>query len=112
MPSASDLLNEFYDGRDFEVAPLTARIESIEPRQLKGFDGREVIKLIIELEGHRRKVVLNKTSGRQLVEQWGDDYDEWVGRYLLLTAVPMVVGGKLKQVVMATPSLARLADEG
>lgn len=111
MPSASEILNEYYKGADFAEDSVSAVIENVHVEELPNRQGDPQQKLILTLFNHRRKVVLNKTSGNALIQEWGDDYDRWVGRTVVIRGVPMLVGGKLTPVVVATPSTVKLYKE-
>lgn len=111
MPSASEILNQFYKGTDFAEDSVSAIIEDVHVEELPNRQGDPAPKLVVTLFNHRRKVVLNKTSGNALIEKWGDDYARWIGETIVLRGVPMLVGGKLIPVIVATPSTVKLQKE-
>lgn len=111
MPSASEIMNDYYRGADFEEDSVAAVIECVSVEELKDRNGEAKQKLILTLANHRRKVVLNKTTANSLIEGWGDDYEGWIGKTVVLRGVPMLVAGKLIPVIVGTPSTVQAHRE-
>lgn len=104
MPSASEIMHDYYRGADFADDSISAVIECVSVEELPNRQGEPKQKLILTLVNHRRKVVLNKTTTDALIEGWGDDYEGWVGKTVVLRGIPMLVAGKLMPVIVGTPS--------
>lgn len=104
MPNAKDIYEKWYKGEDFAGAPVTAKIAKIDMEVMKGFNGEDTIKLVFTLENHARRIVLGKLMSRKLTAEWGDDYDQWVGRVVAIDSLPMVVAGKEVLAIRLTPA--------
>lgn len=111
MPSASEIMNDYYRGVDFAEDSISAMIECVSVEELPNRQGEVKQKLILTLANHRRKVVANKTTANALIECWGDDYAGWIGKTVVLRGIPMLVAGKLIPVIVGTPSTVQAHRE-
>lgn len=49
-------------------------------------------KIVLSLDGISKKLVLNRVNASILIEAYGDDYEEWVGKSLRLNVMKVQFG--------------------
>ena len=59
--------------------------------------------LPVQLRAKQRLLTVNKTSLKKIVEAWGLDDSNWVGKKLKLTPEVALVGGQKRQMILAVP---------
>ena len=69
------------------------------------YNGQETNQYICEVEynGERRKMKMTMASCEELSPAYGKDSKEWIGKEISLEAIKVMVGGNLKQTILATP---------
>jgi hypothetical protein len=60
--------------------PFTAAIEEIDEQDFAHQGERQRLKKVLHFKGVRKPIVLNKTNALTLVEEFGKDFDDWVGK--------------------------------
>jgi hypothetical protein len=63
---------------------ITAKIEAAYPETVQGTDGSSKDRLIIELGEGEYRIALNKSNAVELAHIFGSDYDEWIGRTVIV----------------------------
>lgn len=51
-------------------------------------------KIVLTLAGVEKGFSLNSTNAHACADEWGADYDTWVGKRVTIRAVPTTFGGK------------------
>jgi len=72
-------------------------------------------KLVIDVQtprGENKKLSLNQTSKKNIMEEYGDDTEEWVSKPARVNIVKQMVGGKMKSIVYLTHPDKALNLEG
>lgn len=85
-------------GKTIKVTVARAGADSI-PQS----DGSKQQRIIVDFEGKKKRLILNKTQGAALASIAGDDTDHWTGVELFLTPQP-TNNGKLTIGIMPVPS--------
>jgi len=67
---------------------------TIDTIALKAVQKDEDPQLILSFVGKQKQLILNKTNAQSIGDLYGDDYDHWVGRSIMLFTVPNVYQGK------------------
>jgi hypothetical protein len=52
------------------------------------------MKVVLHLKGVRKPIIINKTNALALSEEFGKDFDTWVGKRVTVQAEPTTFGGK------------------
>jgi hypothetical protein len=74
--------------------PITAPIEEIYEQDFGRQGERPRIRKVLHLRGVKKSVVLNKTNALNLSEQFGTEFDEWIGKRVTAKAERTSFGGK------------------
>jgi len=91
LSEIGDYAGKYFAAADFEGRREKFTIEAVEVATFK--DGAE--KVALELEGQKRKLVLNKTNARNIQRVVGsDDLDQWVGTVIEVDAIEAQFAGK------------------
>lgn len=91
LSEIGDYAGKFFAASDFDGRRQKFTIEAVEVAEFK--DGSQ--KVALELEGEKRRLVLNKTNARNIQRVVGtDDLDEWVGTAIEVDAIDSLYQGK------------------
>jgi hypothetical protein len=74
--------------------PFTSVIEEVDKQDFARQGERQKIKVVLHLKGVRKPIIVNKTNALNLSEQYGKDFDEWVGKRVRVQAERTSFGGK------------------
>jgi hypothetical protein len=74
--------------------PFTAVVEEVDKQDFARQGERQKMKVVVHLKGVKKPIVVNKTNALNLSEQYGKDFDEWVGKRVTVKAEPTTFGGK------------------
>jgi hypothetical protein len=74
--------------------PFNATIEEIEQQDFARQGERERMKKVLRLKGVHKGIVLNKTNAVTLAEEFGKDFDDWIGKRITVKAEPTTFAGK------------------
>ena len=72
--------SDYLRASDLQGRDVTVTIERVEFKELAG----EPNKAVLYFEGKQRGLVLNKTNGVTIVDSYGDDMNEWIGKSITL----------------------------
>jgi hypothetical protein len=78
--------------------------EWIESKKFTYEDGKPKQQFIIKV-GHggvERDMSLNATNRTNLIQSWGKDTKNWIGKFATVEIVKMAVSGQLKNVIILT----------
>ena len=104
MSSAKDLYRTgVMSAERWGSKKATLRIEMCEPDTIKTRAGIESTKLVLEFEGGDLRIALNKTNAMTLIKAFGDDYNEWVGKKVIITTAPVEFNGERTRGLVVTP---------
>lgn len=69
------------------------------------YNGQETNQYICEVEysNERRKLKITMASCEELAPVYGKDSKEWIGKVISLEAIKVMVGGTMKQTILASP---------
>ena len=81
--------SRYLKGLHLEGSEPTWTISHAEEQTMLGEE-----KLVVYFEEEDRGLVLNRTNARRLVDAFGDDADEWVGKRVVLYTEPVDFNGK------------------
>ena len=84
----------FLKGMDLEQEFTTMTIDHADEETLMG-----EAKLVLYFEEEDRGVVLNKINTRRLIEAFGDDSDDWIGKRITLYTEPVDFNGKVTDAI-------------
>jgi hypothetical protein len=59
----------------------------------------------------RKKLSINKTSLRSIMEEWGDESDDWKGKKLVVRIVEQQAFGELKKIIFLNPVGVKQEEE-
>jgi hypothetical protein len=69
-------------------------IEEVEQQDVARQGERQRMKAVLHLKGVRKPIVVNKTNALNLAEQYGKDFDAWVGKRVTVKAEDTTFQGK------------------
>ena len=96
-------INEIYQSRYIKASQLDGdwelTIKDATPEEIKGFDGQPTTKLILGFEEIEQRFPLSPTNASLAADLLGNDYDQWVGKTLLLGVEKVKVGNELKDAI-------------
>jgi hypothetical protein len=81
-------------GSQYLAAPFTSVVEEVDKQDFARQGERQKMKVVLHLKGVRKPIVVNKTNALNLSEQYGKDFDEWVGKRVTVKAEPTTFAGK------------------
>ena len=81
--------SNYYKAEDLDGGPVNLVISEVEVSD--AFDKQA---LVLSFKDNDRKLRLNKTNAETLIKRAGDDYSKWVGRKIMIAAVPVTYKGK------------------
>lgn len=88
--------------KDGDICEITAPGEEVEIT-VQG-KTKKVPNIPVKLNGERELIYSpGAKAGKKLVDAWGDETTEWVGRKFLVKIVTLEIGGKEQSVVRAEP---------
>ncbi len=96
---------------DLQNRSARVTIERVAIEPLRQATGTRENKIVITFVGKSKQLVANRTQARMLVELYGDDTDNWVGKTIML-APGKADNGKETIVVMAAPPAAAATPGG
>lgn len=82
---------------------IDAVIEDVESEDVKGQDGEKRPRLVIQLEGVPKPLILNATNANACKEAFGDDTDEWIGNAVKVRVEKVEYQGKKVPGIRLTP---------
>jgi hypothetical protein len=85
--------------------PFTAVVEEINKQDFARQGERQKMKVVLHLKGVKKPIVVNKTNALSLSEQFGKDFDEWIGKRVTVKAEPTTFGGKRVQGLRLYPAV-------
>lgn len=91
-------MSKFASGQFFKAAelagqePISLTITDVALTDSNGLDAQ---KPVLAFEESEQRLVLNKTNLGVLIDAWGDDSDDWLGRVIQLTTAEVMYQGKL-----------------
>ncbi len=92
MPSYKAVYSgDYLKAEDIYRKRLLVTIDTI---MLKTIEEGKEPRLIVSFVGKDRQLILNKTNASTLGDLYGDDYDGWTGRAVVLFTVDNVYQGK------------------
>jgi hypothetical protein len=70
------------------------------------YNGTEVNQYVGEVEynGEKRKLKFTMASCNEIAPIYGEDSNDWIGKIVNLEAVKVMVSGKMKLSILATPA--------
>ena len=73
---------------------------------------KERFQIVAELGNlERKKMSINKTSLRSIMEEWGDESDDWKGKKLIVRIVEKDMFGELKNIIYVNPVGTKQEEE-
>jgi hypothetical protein len=91
---ASDMFPSKYLKASDADTDLTLTISRIAPEIMKSRDGQDEEKYVLYFSDAEKGMVLNKTNKNTLVDLYGEETDEWVGKKIILTSVDVDAFGE------------------
>ena len=106
MPDASSLNKIAKANVDVKNGDLVLISNAGEFIEFKQQDGKMRTRLKIGItcvDGAEKELTLNVTSNNALIEGYGKNSEDWVGKNALVSIVKQNVGGELKDVIYLSP---------
>jgi hypothetical protein len=97
---AGDLGDAVTTGVIVEIGPVNPRSEDQTSRE----------KLEIQVDTIERPILLNATNTIALAEAWGDDYTQWVGQLVAVSAAPTTYEGRATLGIKVRPQKRSLPE--
>ncbi len=82
---------------------IVGKILNVSPEVLKNRDGQETERLCILVEDERKLIPLNVGNAERLGEHWGEDYEDWIGRPVIVTTHKTKFAGKDVDGILVSP---------
>lgn len=104
MPRISDY-EEFLNSTMVKAKDILKLLDAGEFREPEetGFS-RTIFQISVSLHDGRRKTwTMNKTTRKRLAEAYGDDTEDWVGKYVKVEIAKQLVRGEPKDVLYGRP---------
>jgi len=61
--------------------------------------------ITVRLKGEEATWTMNKTSQRNLAQDYGDESSQWIGKSAALEVIKMLVQGEMKDVIIGIPAV-------
>jgi hypothetical protein len=94
MSDFDDLYGSQYLAAADLKKPFTTAIEEIDEQDFARQGEGQRLKKVLRLKGVRKPVVLNKTNALSLGEEFGKDFDDWIGKRVTVRAESTSFQGK------------------
>ena len=91
---ASDMFPSKYLKASDAETDLTLTIARISKESMKNRDGQDEEKYVLYFSDAEKGMVLNKTNKNTLVDLYGEETDEWIGKKIILTSVDVDAFGE------------------
>lgn len=86
MPSFRNFYgSKFLNAKTLGKRKVKGKILSADPQSIKGTDGTVATRLVIQVSGEEKPIALNSTNANALGEAYGEDYEKWIGKLVLVT---------------------------
>lgn len=79
--------------KDMTNKVIKGTITMAYPETPSGKDSDGKPKLVIELDDGEHRIQLNKTNALELGRQLGDDFDEWIGKKVVISTINTTFNG-------------------
>jgi hypothetical protein len=91
---ASDMFPSKYLKASDADTDLTLTVSKLSRETMKNRDGQDEEKFVIYFGEAEKGMVLNKTNKNTLVDLYGEETDEWIGKKIVLTSVDVDAFGE------------------
>ena len=88
-------LSDYLSAKDIqETGPKKVTISSVPSEQIRGDNGMED-KWVLGFDGARKRLILNVTNNNTLIDAFGYESNDWLGKVVNLFTVDVQFGGKM-----------------
>ena len=95
MPSFRDVVgSKFQAAKDFDKRNFKGKIIEVKREKQDHDDDDSDSRLIMKLNNHSKWFQLNVGNCESFAEKWGDDYEKWVGKTVIINTVARTMQGK------------------
>lgn len=84
----------FLSAKNLGNKPITSTISAVYPETINSKDNGQQDKLVIELDEGEVRIALNKSNAVQLGMAFGRDYNDWIGKVVIVTKKKTTFMGK------------------
>jgi hypothetical protein len=91
---ANDMFPSKYLKASDAETDLTLTVSRLAKETMKNRDGQDEEKYVIFFAEQEKGMVLNKTNKNTLVDLYGEETDDWIGKKVILTAVDVDAFGE------------------
>lgn len=88
------------NGRD-----VTIQIEKVFAGELQGEKGRKSKKPVIKIVGKDKKLAINKTNGKIIASLYGNETDDWAGKFITIYPTTTEFGGETVECIRVRPQI-------
>ena len=103
MPKVGDVYGGNYLNaamvRKDKIVGMTLTIKDIRIDTFRG----DLNKLVLKFDEMDKELVLNKTNAQLISESFGDDYDTWKARQIMLQVIKVPFGGTRVDAITVIP---------
>lgn len=87
--------SDYLSAKDIqETGPKKVTISSVTSEQIRGDAGMED-KWVLGFDGARKRLILNVTNNNTLIDAFGYESNDWLGKVVNLFTVDVQFGGKM-----------------
>ena len=104
----------FLSNKDVKTGEIITFIDAGEEKPGKNFNGKDVIKFVIKVrlpDGEEKLADLNNTSKKNMMDEYGENSDEWIGKDARIEIVTQKVSKDFKDVLYLTAPMKNLKGD-
>lgn len=100
-----ELSGDFLKAEDVKAGQVVTFLDSGVAAEITSPEGKvkKVVNFGVKLNGDEKSYTPNKTALQVLIEAFGDETEEWVGRKFKITLVKVNVFGTMKNSIVPEP---------
>lgn len=114
MPTLERPTGKFLTNKDVKTGDILTFIDAGEEKPGKNFNGKEITKFIITVrlpDGEEKSADLNNTSKKNMMDEYGENSDKWIGKDCRVEVVTQKVSTEFKDVVYLTSPMRNLKGD-
>jgi len=104
--------SEFLFAHDLNGKDVTVQIEKVTAGQIQGEKGRKNKKPVVAFRGKSKRLALNKTNSRVIAKLYGNDVEQWAGKWITIYPTTTDFGGETVECIRVRPRVPQAPKPG
>lgn len=104
--------SDFLFAHDLNGKDATVQIERVSAGQIQGEKGRKNNKPVVQFKGKTKRLALNKTNSRIIAKLYGNDVEQWAGKWITIYPTTTDFGGETVDCIRVRPKVPQPVKSG